>query len=285
MFVQSYSFPEGENTPPEIIPTLDHALTMQEAFNIAYIGVTRQGKKSINGSGCAYRGCLNTKCAIGFLIPDQEYQHDFDSGIAHICYISEKVSTLKKLPYNFIRELQSAHDSARDQVFVTDFQAAMGKIAKEHSLVIPSLQFLNKKEITMFVQEYHLPVPAQQELDHEFTMQEAFNIAYIGVLKQGHQSKPSPNAPCRYRYRGDRCALGFLISDKEYQPAWDKHSTLPGTLQKLIPSWKNLPVSFLNNLQSYHDGWSDRFSQDFPTYYKEVMTRYAQANGLSLPIL
>ena len=132
----------------------------------------------------------------------------------------------------------------------------------------------------MFVQEYTLPnLPLDKE---EYTMHEAFNRAYLGIIKQGCQSH-NFYSKCVYRGQEEtRCALGFLISDQEYKSKWDAGRFLPQTLRRLIPSWKNLPVKFLSDLQFIHDKYRAD-SGFFVTYYREAMASYAQANGLSVP--
>lgn len=45
----------------------------QKAFDTALNGLRKQGRRSMNGWQCAYRGVGGLKCAVGFLIPDDKY--------------------------------------------------------------------------------------------------------------------------------------------------------------------------------------------------------------------
>lgn len=52
----------------------------QDIFALILESLKAQGKRSIDEHGkCRLRGEGNTKCAVGFLIPDSEYDPDFDT--------------------------------------------------------------------------------------------------------------------------------------------------------------------------------------------------------------
>ena len=52
------------------------------------------------------------------------------------------------------------------------------------------------------------------------TPQEMFDTAFIGMIKQGTQSRT--NGKCKYRAAdGKKCAAGFLIPDEVYDPEMD----------------------------------------------------------------
>jgi hypothetical protein len=59
--------------------------TAQEVFDIVAVHMLRQNKRSIcrinrkSYIGCAYRGDNGLKCAAGCLIPDEIYNHHFES--------------------------------------------------------------------------------------------------------------------------------------------------------------------------------------------------------------
>lgn len=62
--------------------------------------------------------------------------------------------------------------------------------------------------------------------------QELFNMAYVGLAKQGFVRSVSDdgreNPSCRYRGpEGRKCAIGHCIPDKEYSPLFEGYS--PGT--------------------------------------------------------
>lgn len=79
-------------------------LTNQEVFNNAYIGLMKQQRKSAgrdrNGtSRCQYRGHGNTKCAIGFSIPDELYVPSL-----------EGIEILTIIDYAYAGDLQECND-------------------------------------------------------------------------------------------------------------------------------------------------------------------------------
>jgi len=53
-------------------------MTLQKMFDTAAVGMLKQGKKSIEGNACRYRGGDGCKCAVGFLIPDDLYSPDIE---------------------------------------------------------------------------------------------------------------------------------------------------------------------------------------------------------------
>ena len=59
-------------------------MTNQEAFDIAAVGMIKQGARSLVDPGpdgsnaCAYRGEDGMKCGVGFLIPDELYDEDME---------------------------------------------------------------------------------------------------------------------------------------------------------------------------------------------------------------
>jgi hypothetical protein len=57
-------------------------LDRQWAFDTALNGLRAQGRRSVgpNGVTCLYRGLDNTKCGVGFLIPDERYTKALDEG-------------------------------------------------------------------------------------------------------------------------------------------------------------------------------------------------------------
>jgi hypothetical protein len=54
-------------------------LDRQWAFDTALTGLRAQGRKSVSGEDCLYRGPDGAKCGIGFLIPDERYSPELDT--------------------------------------------------------------------------------------------------------------------------------------------------------------------------------------------------------------
>ena len=119
--------------------------TKQELFNIVVRHLLTQNKKSTLGPknySCAYRGADGTKCAIGCLIPDEEY-HESLEGVAAWALMqnrnySDRVgAVLKKrldvLGGNLACDLQDAHDNYPVEMWADQLK----KIATLHNLTMP----------------------------------------------------------------------------------------------------------------------------------------------------
>lgn len=55
-------------------------ISMQETFDKAAVGLLNQGKKSISGGWCRFRGPDGTRCTMGFLFEDEDYNPLWDDG-------------------------------------------------------------------------------------------------------------------------------------------------------------------------------------------------------------
>ena len=121
-------------------------MTKQEAFDKAVRGLAsqnwelsmRQGPDR-GSSFCAYRGIGGRRCAIGWLIPDNEY-HAGMEGEAVVSRALQAVPSLKPSPVegldwiDFILQLQLAHDDARSP---HELQELLHALATEHDLTWP----------------------------------------------------------------------------------------------------------------------------------------------------
>lgn len=95
----------------------------QKLCDIAVKGVLQQGCPSTFEDGkCAYRGINNTKCAIGFIVPDEDYNPDMETkGIsaAQFSLVRKKLNISSYIA-DILSELQSAHDrAARETLHLT----------------------------------------------------------------------------------------------------------------------------------------------------------------------
>jgi hypothetical protein len=86
--------------------------TLQEVFNIVSTHLLTQIKRSksceIGKSGCAYRGKGGLKCAAGVLIPDDQYDLDFE-GRYWAALVSDGIVENKFVAE--ISDLQLIHDT------------------------------------------------------------------------------------------------------------------------------------------------------------------------------
>ena len=101
--------------------------TIQEVFDHVAGHLLKQGKQSLTeennysySSGCSYRGVNGTSCAVGCLIPDDEYKVVIE-GVSVIELLDEKsVPTLNSLNDNIeglqsmLLDLQVFHDNAHN---------------------------------------------------------------------------------------------------------------------------------------------------------------------------
>ena len=104
--------------------------TAQEVFDHVAEHLLKQGKRSLSAleegseysysSGCSYRGVNGTSCAVGCLIPDDEYKVVIE-GVSVIELLDEKaVPTLNSLNDNIeglqsmLLDLQVFHDNAHN---------------------------------------------------------------------------------------------------------------------------------------------------------------------------
>lgn len=126
----------------------------QEAFDKSVKGILAQGRKSyvsMSPQGCSYRGDDDCKCAVGHLIPDEEYDVDFESNSVKGLRDKFNIAALKpffdqeRFPMNdgvlFLSYLQQAHDFAstsdfegRDEEFIKSFSSKAKEIAGIYKL-------------------------------------------------------------------------------------------------------------------------------------------------------
>jgi hypothetical protein len=85
-------------------------VTDQEAFNIMAAHLLRQAARSRLGERCAYRGDGGRKCAIGILIPDDQYRDDFENRSVSELMVDEGLPCLHGLTLALLKLLQAIHD-------------------------------------------------------------------------------------------------------------------------------------------------------------------------------
>lgn len=103
------------------------------------------------------------------------------------------------------------------------------------------------------------------------TQQELFDVMWKGLKSQNWQQSVSTiTAHCVYRGdEGRKCALGWLIPDDKYRPAFDDpHKWVTEDVCKHIGLGDH--VSFLRHAQRTHDGSESDMEQrfrDFAAHY------------------
>lgn len=123
-------------------------LTLQDVFNLGYIGVIRQGKQSAGADGyCLYRGPDGIKCAIGHCIPDELYTPNLENIIpvsSTFWNICGGLFELDSIDFGrALRDFQWCHDGYEErghtQTFLEYFQEQCKVFAHKHGLTIPEI--------------------------------------------------------------------------------------------------------------------------------------------------
>lgn len=116
-------------------------MTNQEAFNIIVRHMRQQGKRSMSSDipgMCAYRGKDGTKCAVGALIPDEEYHPDMEGESVEWIGQAYQLKSLQTLNIGMLRVAQRAHDNMDPLAFTPeDVDARFASIAKHYGLTMP----------------------------------------------------------------------------------------------------------------------------------------------------
>lgn len=122
-------------------------MNYQETLNKSYFGIINQGGPSIEEDGhCLYRGPNGRKCAIGQLIPNDQYNLKMDIGYSGVGFKHEVNDVLIKNGYTnleFLSVLQNCHDESAyeafddNKLFFEIFNKRINKLASEYELKVP----------------------------------------------------------------------------------------------------------------------------------------------------
>lgn len=114
----------------------------QLVLNTTFAAIIKQGRpaKDPDNDNCCYRtGTL--KCAVGHLIPDENYIPYFDTGgglDASSDIILEALDPQYGTPdVKFLLELQRCHDYADEFNFIPDFTTRVSQLARQFNLEMP----------------------------------------------------------------------------------------------------------------------------------------------------
>jgi hypothetical protein len=115
--------------------------TRQEIFDYVVQRLLQQGKRSMTGEeGCKYRGDGGTRCALGWLIPDDLYRPEMDD--FHCSWnvqdlLRHGIPAITALGNDLAYKMQRAHDHASDHIpglFKTTLLENMKDVALRHNL-------------------------------------------------------------------------------------------------------------------------------------------------------
>lgn len=110
-------------------------MTNQEAFDTMVKHLHKQNwVRSVLYSGCAYRGNQGRKCAVGCLIPDDEYKSSLEGQSAGLAAMS--CPSLSKISLSLLKDMQRFHDCtlAMNNASKESFREGLLWIAKDHKL-------------------------------------------------------------------------------------------------------------------------------------------------------
>lgn len=121
--------------------------TDQEAFNKAYIEVTKQGRPSSCLGQCLYRHPDGLKCAVGHLVSTQELRNlACRKGIQLEHLSALTIADAIGVNGNLLQCIQRCHDRPALQsgarmlrYFVPIFQKRMKEVAEEYDLTVPEV--------------------------------------------------------------------------------------------------------------------------------------------------
>lgn len=235
-------------------------MNSQEAFDIVIRGLRKQGRRSEDRLGlgtCLYRGPGGTKCAFGFLIPDELYKPSMEgkSASSAVEQFPELWDIVRWVAAGLIGSLQTVHDTMPLEEWENEWQ----RLAEKYGLTVPPL-----------------------------TTQESFSMVVRALRKQGARSI-GDDGKCLYRGpNGWKCAAGHIIPDALYSKEMEQKSVaglvgsgvwIPGNVPfpDLAAYWADAATKVLLMLQHVHDD-----NTDIGTWERQF-TIIAERFNLELP--
>lgn len=110
----------------------------QQVFDYVVTKLAEQGKLSLSTHGsCMYRGAEGTKCAVGWLIPDTEFDPKWDESPGDLLrarHSPRKLLEGKGHGLEFLQDLQSAHDSSGGRQTTSHWWLRFRNMALLHNL-------------------------------------------------------------------------------------------------------------------------------------------------------
>jgi hypothetical protein len=133
-------------------------MTKQEIFDKVATHLFTQGMRSIDSEErCCYRGPNNTSCAIGCLIPDENYDKNMENECIVTLINNNKHNHSEKWNFfaiwkdkkNLLQALQSVHDYSNNWQSTVKMRKALADLAEYYNLdssIINTLKFKNSKK-------------------------------------------------------------------------------------------------------------------------------------------
>ena len=108
-------------------------MTNQEAFDKVVKHLEAQGWRKVEGlGGCMYRAPNGCRCAVGALIPDDQYCDSFEEKTVR--WIKDDVPALEGLNDMLLSDLQSFHDDWMSDVSIEHNWKRLKELASDFKL-------------------------------------------------------------------------------------------------------------------------------------------------------
>lgn len=112
-------------------------MTDQEAFDAMCRHLLGMKKQSTGDNGlCLYRGANDARCAVGALIPDEQYRPRFEMNIP-LRDVVDSVPALQNLKFDMLVDVQRVHDDEHHwgrAGFLARGKEALRRVARDHGL-------------------------------------------------------------------------------------------------------------------------------------------------------
>ena len=105
-------------------------MTNQEAFTTVVLHLRKQGRRAKENSKCRYRAPDGCMCAIGALIPDDQYTPELEGN--NVRALSD-LPALQDLNLNLLHDLQILHDTVDPENWENQFAF----LARTYKLEVP----------------------------------------------------------------------------------------------------------------------------------------------------
>lgn len=110
-------------------------MTVQEAFTKIVTHLRRQGAPARDEHNhCRYRAEGDRMCAVGCLIPDEEYREEFEGCSVGMLALRWNIPALAGLDKYFLGRMQSIHDVYPVEHWETHFES----VARDYRLELPA---------------------------------------------------------------------------------------------------------------------------------------------------
>lgn len=107
-------------------------MTDQELYNRVRTHLLTQRARSMNGNRCVYRGSDGLRCAIGCLIPDEQYSPALESWSAHMKDV-KAAAGITDAQEELAAALQHIHDDY-ERTPVDEWESRLNHVAERFGL-------------------------------------------------------------------------------------------------------------------------------------------------------